>query len=425
MSPAAPAASTFAQRSCLPSDPDLSGAMTVFLAAAVGVIVLNLFAAQPLAGPISAAFHLPHAWTGLVAMSPQLGYAMGLLVLVPLSDLLENRRLIVRLLLCCAAMLAVVMCSTSGPLFLVAALLAGAASSAIQILVPMAALMSSESRRGRTVGNVMSGLMVGILLARPLASFIADLAGWRVFYGILAVMNAVLSVVLYMGLPTRQPVAGPRYGRLIASLATLLRDEAVLRRRSLSAALCMGAFSAFWTAIALCLTQAPFNLTPRGIALFALAGAAGVVTAPLAGRAGDRGWTRPGTILSHLLVIGAFSLTGVVAAGWGGFNVAAHVHLALYVLAACAILLDAGLSTDQTLGRRVINLLNPGARGRLNALFVGLFFVGGAIGSLLAGIAWTYGGWSYVVWLGMAFGVAALMSGVGLKSATAVIHNIP
>ncbi|HIH2934881.1 TPA: MFS transporter, partial [Burkholderia cenocepacia] len=257
--------------------PALSTGMTLFFAATVGVIVMDLFAAQPLTGPISADLHLPPGLAGLVAMLPQLGYAAGLALLVPLVDLLENRRLIVATLAVCAAALALPAFTQSGTVFLLATLAAGAASSVIQMLVPMAASMAPEAQRGRAVGNVMSGLMLGILLSRPLASLIAGSAGWRAFYLLAALANAAIAVVLALRLPARTPSITAGYRALLASMGRLLADEPVLRRHALSAALAMAAFSAFWTAVGLRLAQPPFALDLHGIALFAFAGASGAI----------------------------------------------------------------------------------------------------------------------------------------------------
>src|ERR1700675_414884 len=207
MNPSAesPASAITAQEADTHSDTPhrLTASLTAFFATAVGVIVMNLFAAQPLTGAISRSLHLAPELAGLAAILPQLGYAVGLVLLVPLCDLLENRRLIVRTLACCAGFLAVAMLADSRALFLVAVFLAGAASSVIQMLVPMAASMAPESHRGRAVGNVMSGLMLGILLARPVASVIAGSVGWRAFYGLAALIDVLLAVVLYMKLPAR------------------------------------------------------------------------------------------------------------------------------------------------------------------------------------------------------------------------------
>ncbi|MBR8296839.1 MFS transporter [Burkholderia cenocepacia] len=403
--------------------PALSTGMTLFFAATVGVIVMDLFAAQPLTGPISADLHLPPGLAGLVAMLPQLGYAAGLALLVPLVDLLENRRLIVATLAVCAAALALPAFTQSGTVFLLATLAAGAASSVIQMLVPMAASMAPEAQRGRAVGNVMSGLMLGILLSRPLASLIAGSAGWRAFYLLAALADAAIAVVLALRLPARTPSITASYRALLASMGRLLADEPVLRRHALSAALAMAAFSAFWTAVGLRLAQPPFALDLHGIALFAFAGASGAIVTPLAGRAGDRGHGPAAQRLAHGTMLAALVVLGVAGAGWFGFDAHAHAHrgVALALLAGGAALLDAGVIVDQTIGRRAINLLNPAARGRLNGLFVGLFFVGGALGAALAGSAWAWGGWSAVCGVGFAFAGAAavfgLMAGRGAGAA--------
>ncbi|MBY4833641.1 MFS transporter [Burkholderia dolosa] len=392
--------------------PALSAGMTLFFAATVGVIVMDLFAAQPLTGAISADLRLPAGLTGLVAMLPQLGYAAGLVLLVPLVDLLENRRVIVATLAVCAAALALPAFTQSGTVFLAATLVAGAASSVIQMLVPMAASMAPEAQRGRAVGNVMSGLMLGILLSRPLASLVAGTAGWRAFYALAAVANAAIAIVLALRLPPRRPAATAGYRALLASMVRLVADEPVLRRHALSAALAMAAFSAFWTAIGLRLAQPPFGLDLHGIALFAFAGASGAIVTPLAGRAGDRGRGRAAQRIAHGTMLAALAVLGIAGAGWFGFDAHTHRGIALALLAGGAALLDAGVIVDQTLGRREINLLNPAARGRLNGLFVGLFFVGGAIGAALAGSAWARGGWSAVCGVGFAFAGAATAFGL-------------
>jgi predicted MFS family arabinose efflux permease len=390
----------------------LTTALTLLFAAATGIIVMDLFAAQPLIGPIQHALRLPASLTGMVAMLPQLGYALGLVLLVPLTDLIENRRLIVRTLWACAALLAVAMVARQGALFLAALFFAGATSSVIQMLVPMAASMASEDRRGRAVGNVMSGLMLGILLSRPLASVIAGSIGWRAFYGVAAAADALLALVLATRLPPRAPLVSTNYGALLRSLWTLLAAERVLQRRALSAALAMGAFSAFWTAIGLRLAHHPFDFDFYDIALFALAGAAGVVATPIAGWAGDKGFGRAALALGHVIMLSALVGSGVVGAGWFGFDASAHRGLAIALLVIGAAALDAGVVTDQTLGRRAINLLNPAARGRLNGLFVGIFFIGGAAGASAAGAAWAWAGWSGVCLVGLVFAAAAGLLGL-------------
>ncbi|WP_406855230.1 MFS transporter [Alsobacter sp. KACC 23698] len=379
----------------------ISRSLTLLFAVSVGVIVTNLFASQTLVGVIGASLGLQEGAAGFVAMASLLGYSAGLFLLVPLADLTENRSLVVRLL--SGAVLAAA-CTTlvqgAGPL-LASLFLLGACCSAIQVLVPVAASMAAPEHRGQVIGDVMSGLMVGILLSRPVASLLADAVGWRGFYGGSAAAMALLTAVLARKLPRRAPAGRTSYPALIASLWQLLRDEPVLRRRSLTASLAMASFSLFWTSIALKLAQPPYDLGQRGVALFALVGAGGAVVTPIFGRAGDRGWTRPATVAAHVLIVGS-----LLIAAWAPQTGSATVSLAL--LGLTAVLLDVGTTGDQTLGRRSINLLNPEARGRINGLFVGLFFLGGAVGSSVAGVAWSWGGWTAVCLVGAGFGAMTL-----------------
>ncbi|MBZ9684407.1 MULTISPECIES: MFS transporter [unclassified Mesorhizobium] len=382
----------------------ITGPQTLLFAASTGIIVTNLFAPQTLVGLIGPSLGAGTASVGLVAMATLLGYAAGLFFLVPMADLGENRTLILRMLGAAALAAGIAALAPTIASLLIVLFVLGAACSAIQILVPIAASMAPPGEAGRVIGHVMSGLMIGILLARPLASLVADAWGWRAFYGLSAAALTLLAIVLAFTLPRRRPEVKSSYGALIASLFHLLRQEPVLRRRALTAALVMTAFSLFWTAVALRLAQPPFGLGQRGIALFALVGAGGAVVTPLFGRAGDRGWTRAATIFCHLLLIGA-----LVLAAWAGSFQSGASWTPLALMGVSAVLLDIGVTGDQTLGRRAINLLRPEARGRLNGLFVGIFFIGGAIGSLLAGIGWTLGGWPCLCAIGAAFGLAALL----------------
>lgn len=385
--------------------PPLTRALIILFASAVAVIVTNLFAPQTLVGLIGPALGLSEAASGMVAMATLLGYAAGLFLLVPLADLLENRRLILRMLLAAVLAAALVAAAPTAALLLPLLFLLGAACSAIQILVPIAAGMAPAERRGQVVGDVMSGLMIGVLLSRPLASLIADTFGWRAFYGISAVAMGTLSVVLAARLPERRPMGRTAYSRLIRSLGQLLLTEPVLRRHALTASFSMAGFSLFWTAVALRLGQAPFDLGQRGIAVFALVGAAGAAVAPLAGRLGDRGLTSAATIAAHGLLVVAFGL-----AAWAGTARHGDPVAMLVLMGAAAVLLDIGVTADQTLGRRAVTLLQPEARGRLNGLFVGLFFLGGALGSAGAGLAWALGGWPLVSAIGAAIGITALIA---------------
>lgn len=388
---------------------ELTTPLTLLFAFAVGVIIINLTAAQPLAGPVARAVHLPPSLTGLVAMLPQLGYAVGMLFLVPLADLFENRRLTTVTLVACALALGMAALAQQAWWLLLALCIAGATSCAIQILVPLAAAMAKPEHRGSAVGNVMSGVMLGILLSRPFASLVEGTWGWRVCYGMLGVFDALLALALWIALPARQPLVHSSYRELIASLWTLWRDEPVLRRYALSAAVVMAAFSAFWTGVALRLVQSPFSLDSRGLAWFALAGVAGTVVAPLAGKAGDRGYSAIGMPIAHVIATAGFVLAGIAGAGWFGVDIAKHAHLALAAMVVSAIVLDAGAVGDQTLGRRAVNMLDPAARSRLNGLFVGVFFIGGGAGAVAAGVAWGIAGWTGVCAVGLGLCLLAFL----------------
>lgn len=387
------------------SAPGVSSRLTLVFALAAGILVLALYAAQPLIGVLGPELGLPPRWAGLVSTATLLGYAAGLLLLVPLTDLLENRRLILTTLSANALALLLLAVAPSAPLFLATAFAVGLSMSAIQMLVPVVAGLSDASNRGRTVGTVMSGLMLGVLLSRPLASLLAQWLSWRCLYALLGLLVGGLIPLLALSIPPRRPPAGISYGSLLLSLGRLLREEPVLRARAASQALGMGAFSVFWTSIALRLAEPPLALGPSGIALFSLVGVAGAIIAPLAGRAGDQGWTRPATLLAH----GAI-LLALLLAYWGGISPGQDKTLSLTLLLLAAVALDLGVIADQALGRRAINLLRPEARGRLNGLFTGLFFLGSALGATLSGLAWQLAGWSGVCLVGLVFAIAGLAS---------------
>jgi len=387
---------------------ELSAGLTVLFACSVGIVVLSLYASQPLTGLIQSSFGFTSSQASLATTFTLLGYASGLLLLVPLTDLVENRMLIIATLAVDVLALACVAYAPNVQLFFVACYVSGVTASTIQMLVPFAAQLSPKAHSGRVVGNVMSGLMLGILLSRPIASLFAEIGGWRSFYISLAAIIAALAMLLAIILPQRRPSTSHGYASLIASMLTILQEEPILRRRAAYQALCMGAFGVFWTSVALRLSQPPFSLKQSGIALFALAGAAGAIIAPIAGRIGDRGWTRGGTLAAHVSIIIAMALAevGGDAMFWAIPGVPASA--ALVMLGSAAVLLDLGVIGDQTLGRRAINLLRPEARGRVNGLFTGLFFFGAATGAGLSGIAWEHAGWLGVCLVGAVFGIAAL-----------------
>jgi len=377
----------------------LSPWLTFLLASACGLIAANIYYAQPLAGPISASLGLSSEATGLIVTLTQIGFTVGLLLIVPLGDLVENRRLVLVAIGIAAFGLLGAALSPQALPFLASALFIGLGSVAVQILVPYAAHMAPVAVRGRVVGNVMSGLMLGIMLARPAASFITQVSSWHTVFFLSAGAMVVLGLVLSRALPPRMPKSTISYGALLASMVRLAATTPVLQRRALYHACLFAAFSLFWTTTPLLLAGPAFRLSQGGIALFALAGVAGAIATPIAGRVADRGWSRPATAFAMLCVAAAFLITRIAPEG---------SPLALALLVVAAVLLDFGMSANMSVGQRAIFTLSADLRGRLNGLYMATFFIGGAIGSAAGGWAYAQGGWALTSWTGIAFPIAAL-----------------
>ncbi|WP_018150866.1 MFS transporter [Leeia oryzae] len=378
----------------------ISAGLTLLLATACGLIVANIYYAQPLVGPIRLALGMSAESAGLIVTLTQIGYGIGLLFIVPLGDLIENRRLV----LCLMGMgiFALLMAALSGQawMFLASSLLIGLGSVAVQVLVPYAAHLAPEATRGQVVGNVMSGLMLGIMMARPVASFVTQISSWHVIFLLSAASMLVLGFVLWRILPARAPKNNLHYQDLMKSMLHLARTTPILQRRSLYQAFLFAAFSLFWTTVPLYLAGPAFHMSQAGIALFALAGVAGAVATPIAGRVADKGWIQPATIIAMAAVASAFLLIHLAP----GSSV-----LDLALLVASAIVLDFGAAGNVTLSQRVIYSLGAEYRGRLNGIFMATFFMGGAFGSAIGGWAFARYGWQITTWIGFAMPVTAFL----------------
>jgi predicted MFS family arabinose efflux permease len=379
-----------------PDSHDLSPAVTLLMAVACGAMVANLYYAQTLIETIGPDIGLSPGMAGAIVTLTQLGYGLGLAFIVPLSDLIENKRLIL-----VATVGAVLGCLgialAEGPItFLAAALVTGVCSVGAQVLVPLAAKLSSQERQGRTIGLVMSGLLTGIMLSRPLASFVAGLAGWRAMFFVSAGVTALVGVALLVLLPARRPDSRLRYGALLASSIDLLRRYPVLRLRAAYQALMFVAFNMFWTAAPIVLTQR-FGLGANGVAVFALAGAGGALAAPIAGHFADKGRARATTLGAlALLTVSFLASDMVVAAG------------SLIAFGLGAVLIDAAVQLNQISGQRIIFGLDPAAGGRINAAYMTIVFLFGAMGSVIGSASIAAGGWALTSLIGAGIG------GIGL-----------
>ncbi|GMG91782.1 MFS transporter [Cupriavidus metallidurans] len=374
--------------------------ITPLLATACGMIVANLYYAQPLVGPIARALQLSPEIAGLIVTLIQIGYCVGLLLLVPLGDIVENRKLVLTLIAGCAVALVAAALATHASVFLIAGCAIGLCSVAVQVLVPFAAHLAPEHARGRAVGNVTSGLLMGIMLARPVSSLVADLFGWHTIFAASAVAMVLLGVVLSRKLPQRQPAPGVNYVEMLGSMGHLLRTQPVLRRRAMYQASMFGVFSLFWTTTPLYLAGPAFHMSQTGIAVFALVGVAGAIAAPMAGRYADRGHSRQMTAIALALGAGSFLLSRIGAEG---------SLMSLVALTVAAIVLDFAVSANLVIGQRAIFSLSAEHRSRLNGLYMAIFFVGGAIGSSVGAWAYARAGWPLASWIGFALPAVALL----------------
>ena len=389
-----PATGTPAARAETALPPARLRRVILVLAIGCGMAVANIYYAQPVLAPIASAFGVSQGSTALVVTLTQLGYALGMVLLLPLGDLLENRALASRTLLVTAAALLAAGLSPDFGFFLAMSVLVGMTSVVAQILVPLAAHLAPERERGKVVGTVMTGLLLGILLARTVSSLIAAAWGWRTIYLVSAVLMVALSVLLVRVLPKRQPDHSSTYPQLMLSIGRLVREEPALRRRALCQALMFGAFSCFWTSVSFELIGR-HHLGQVGIGLFALVGAAGAAAAPLAGRLGDRGHGRLGSGLALALAVVAMLLAGL----WAGN---------LVLLALAGVLLDLAVQSHQVFSQREIYGLRADARARINTVFMTSVFLGGALATGLSGAVHDSYGWTGVTLLGAALPLVGL-----------------
>nr|WP_254461482.1 MFS transporter [Xanthomonas sacchari] len=370
--------------------------LVLLMAIATGLAVASNYYAQPLLEVLAQTFAIDVRHAGAVVTTAQLAYAAGLLLLVPLGDRFERRSLIVGLYALSAVGLLVSAMAHSFALLLVGTLITGLSSVAAQILVPFAATLAAPHERGRVIGTVMSGLLLGILLARTVSGLLAGVGGWHTVYWAAAALILLVSGLLWRGLPRHPGNPQLSYPHLIGSVLALLRDEPVLRARAVLGGLIFAGFSMFWTTLAFLLSGPDYRYGTATIGLFGLIGAAGAFAANLSGKLSDRGaghWVGWGglamLLLSWLLLLGA-------------------PH-SLWLLLAGVLLLDVAVQGVHIGNQSVIYQLNPAARNRITSAYVTCYFIGGAVGSSLGTAAYAYAGWRGVALGGAALAVAALL----------------
>ncbi|MDW5594116.1 MFS transporter [Conexibacter stalactiti] len=387
----------------------LPRSLALLFAVAAGLAVGNAYAAQPLLDAIAAAFSLSPGAAGAVVTATQVGLTLGLLLIVPLGDLLRRRRLVPLQLLAGASALLLVATARSAPLLLGAMALVGASSVVAQVLVAYAAALAGERDRGRAVGLVTSGIISGILLSRAVAGAVAELAGWRAVYLASAAATLVLATVLARRLPREQPEerareqpdgrarpAGRAYLPLVASTVTLVARMPLLRVRGALALLTFAAFSTLWSALVLPLSAPPHDLSHAAIGLFGLAGAAGALAAARAGRLADRGHGEATTGAALALLLLSWPLIALL-------------DRSLLALALGVVLLDLAVQAIHVSNQTLLLAAAGAARSRVTAAYMVFYSLGSAAGALAATTVYAAAGWTGVCLQGAALTTAALL----------------
>lgn len=374
----------------------LSRATTLLFAVACGLAVANVYYAQPLLDEIARSFGIGHASVGIVVTVTQVGYGAGLLLLVPLGDVLDRRRLIVTQSLLSVAALIAVGTASSPPVLLAAVAVVGLLAVVTQVLVAFAATLSAPGDRGRVVGVVTSGVVLGILLARVLAGGVAELAGWRAVYLVSAGLTLLVAAALFRALPVPTGVrARIAYPVLLRSTVTLFRRERLLRVRALIAFFLFAAFSTLWTSLVLPLSAPPLSLSPAQVGLFGLIGAAGALGALRAGRLADRGRGQQVTAIGLALLLGSWLPIGLA-------------RESLPALVVGLLALDLGVQAVHVTNQSLLYAVAPEARSRLTAAYMVFYSLGSAVGSITSTAVYAWADWTGVCLLGAGFSAAGL-----------------
>jgi predicted MFS family arabinose efflux permease len=379
-----------------PRSPDVTSGLIVLFAVIGGFAVGNLYWAQPLLKVIAGDLGVSTGAAGALVTATQIGYAVGIVLIVPLGDVANRRRLIPLLLVLSAVALVACALAPTFVTLLVAVALLGLTTVAGQIVIPLAGDLADDANRGRVVGTVMTGFLAGTIVSRALSGLVAQLAGWRAIYIVAAVVVCALAVLAYRKIPQLPAPAQIRYPALLASVGGVIRRHRVVRWNLVMSALQFGLFMMFWTALTFLLSEAPFNYSPLTIGVLGLFGVAGAVAAQHTGKLHDRGWSMAAT-----------------GAGWGIALLALVVaalgeHSLVLIIVAIVLLHFAIFPMNVLISARLLGIVTEG-RSRVNTAVIAVNFIAGAVGSAVVSPLWAAGGWHAVTTVGIAVSVVGLL----------------
>lgn len=373
--------------------PTLTKGLTLLLAITTGAAAANFNYAQPLLHALATSFHTTNAKASIIIVCSQGGYAIGLLFLLPLGDLLPRKTLIISSLAVDCVALLTLSFATTALTFAIVSIIVGLSSVVAQIIIPLAADLADPTKTGKAVGTITGGLLVGLLLARAFSGIVADAFGISAVYRIAAIIMLLLTIMMFRYLPDVKPrVSNTQYRSILGSTITLFRQHRLLKIRAVYGGLAFAAFSMFWTSLTFYLSGPTYHYSTTNIGLFGLFGAFGALTAIFTGHAIDKGYVRLTTLLGAVCITLSFLDMHLYGA-----------NLALLVIA--VIVVDASLQTINTSNQSIIYRITPNARSRINSTYMTSYFIGGSLGSATAGYAWQHGGWATTTTIGIAIGL--------------------
>jgi predicted MFS family arabinose efflux permease len=379
----------------IPKKESLSKFQVVLMAIAAGVSVANIYYNQPILKEIASSFHVTENQAGTISMLTQIGYGLGLFFIIPLGDKINKKNLILTLL--SLLTVALFLMTVAGSLFIVWALslLIGILSVSVQVILPMAASLDSENR-GKTVGTIFSGILIGILAARVLSGFIAEWLSWRYVYGFAAIMTLIITLLLKIYLPNVSNEFKGHYLRLLQSALQQIKRFPLLREASSTGGLLFGVFCSFWTILTFHLSAPPFQFHPDTIGLFGIVAIAGALMAPVFGKLADKGHSRRSLLMAVSLVIFSILLMK-------------FLPTSLWALILAVLILDIGVQATQVTNVAMIYTLDETSHSRINTIYMTSYFIGGALGTFVGLLCWKHGGWSWVTWQMLLWALLALV----------------